>query len=271
MNPDGDAIGSAMGMYHFINILGTEARVIINDKVPYNFKFLSETENIEFYSDAEHDNYINSADLIIVVDLNDITRLKNMKKVIDNSSATKLLIDHHIDPKEFADIYVIDTDASSAGELIFRFFSTFTDVELNKKVAECLYAAIMTDSGNFRFPRTDAELHRIVADLIDLGADPVSSYNEIYAKVPYRKMKLLGYAYSNMDLQYNGNLCLMMIAAEDIVKAGATEEDVEDFVETGLNIEGVKICILMTETRDKSVIRLSFRSKRENFLYARSH
>lgn len=261
MNPDGDAIGSALAMYHFAKIAGIKAKVIINDKVPYNFKFLPEAENIELYNEAEHNDHISDCDTIFVVDLNDAARLKGMENIIKKSNAKKIVIDHHIDPKDFADAYVVDTDASSAGEIIYKFLSSFDDLKLNTDVAECLYAAIMTDSGNFRFPRTDAELHRIVADLIELGADPVKSYNEIYARMPYRKMKLLGYCYSNMDLHYNGNLCLMYITAEDIQKAEATEEDVEDFVETGLNIEGTKICILMTESRDKSVIRLSFRSK----------
>ncbi len=261
MNPDGDAIGSALSIYHFAKDAGCNPKVIINDEVPYNFSFLSDADKVITYDESKHYDEILKAEAIFVVDLNDPSRLKALEKPILESSAKKIVIDHHIEPKEFADIYIVDTEASSAGELIYKFLIQIENVKINSYVAESLYTAIMTDSGNFRFPRTDAELHRIVADLLELGADPVKIYNEVYARVPYRKLQLLGYAYSNMNLYFNGNLCMMYLTADDIKKAEASENDVEDFVETLLNIEGVKVGIMMTEAIDRSVVRISFRSK----------
>jgi phosphoesterase RecJ-like protein len=261
MNPDGDAIGTALGLYHYLKEIGSNAQVVINDDVPYNFSFLPDADKIIQYSEKDNLQIIINADLIIVVDLSDASRLKGMENAILSSKAKKIVIDHHIDPKEFADVYIIDTEASSAGEIVYKFLNYLGIEKINSFGAEALYTAIMTDSGNFRFPRTDSELHIIVADLIDKGADPVKIYNEVYAKVPFRKMRLLGIAYNNMNLYFNGKLLLMHLTADDIQKAEATEDDVEDFVETLLNVDGVQIGILITEALDKSVIRISFRSK----------
>jgi len=261
MNPDGDAIGSALGLYHYANELGCNAEVIINDEVPYNFLFLPDASKIRQYNDVDHQKQIKAADALFVVDLNDTTRLKDMEQAILESNAKKIVIDHHIDPKDFADVYIVDTEASSAGELIYKFLVSIDINLLNKKASESLYTAIMTDSGNFRFPRTDSELHRIVADLIDKGADPVAIYNDVYAKVPFRKMRLLGIAYSNMNLYFNGKLLVMYLTSDNLQEADANDNDVEDFVETLLKVDGVQIGILLTEAIDKSVIRISFRSK----------
>jgi bifunctional oligoribonuclease and PAP phosphatase NrnA len=263
MNPDGDAIGSALGLYHFAKEIGASPEIIINDEVPYNFQFLNGAENIKQYNEEDHLEQILTADAVFIVDLNDVTRLKSMEKAVTDAKGKKIVIDHHLDPKDFADIFIIDTEASSAGEIIYKFLNSIESNKINASAAEAIYTAIMTDSGNFRFPRTDSELHRIVADLLDLGADPVKIYNEIYAKVPFRKMRLLGIGYTNMKLFFNGNLLLMYLTSDDIQKAEATEDDVEDFVESLLNINGVKVGILITEAIDRSVIRISFRSKGE--------
>jgi phosphoesterase RecJ-like protein len=128
-------------------------------------------------------------------------------------------------------------------------------------VAESLYLAIMTDTGSFRFPRTDALVHLIISELIECGADPVMLYEEVYNKIPFSSMKLLGEAYAGMEIYSEGKFCLMTIPRDLFAKTGSKEDDIENFVESILRIDGVKVGVLITELPDRSEFRVSFRSK----------
>jgi phosphoesterase RecJ-like protein len=261
VNPDGDAVGSALALNYFLQDSGKNSRVINFNDVPYNLKFLEGIKEIEIYSKDLHDSIIQNADLIVIVDLNDCARLKELQHPIIVSNAKKVVIDHHIEPKEFADIYAIDTDACSTGELIWKLIKLHQSYKITAKVAEYLYLAIMTDTGSFRFPRTDALVHLIISELIECGADPVMLYDEVYNKVPFSSMKLLGEAYAGMELFSEGRFCLMTIPKELFDKTESKEDDVENFVESILRIDGVKVGVLITELPDRNEYRISFRSK----------
>jgi bifunctional oligoribonuclease and PAP phosphatase NrnA len=264
VNPDGDAIGAALALNYFLNEIEKDSTVIIFNDVPYNLRFLKGIDEIGIYNKDIHDEIIKNADLIVIADLNDCTRLRDMQYPILASNAKKVVIDHHIDPKEFADIYAIDTDACSTGELIWKLIKVHESYKISQRVAECLYLAIMTDTGSFRFPRTDALVHAIISELIDCGADPVMLYEEVYNKVPFSSMKLLGEAYAGMELYSGGKFCLMTIPKDLFAKTDSKEDDIENFVESILRIDGVKVGVLITELPDRSEYRVSFRSK-ENY------
>lgn len=261
MNPDGDAIGSALGLYFYLKETGKNPSLICIDPAPPNIVFLEGTENIEIYKPQVHDVKINNADMLIIVDLNDAGRLRELSGTVFASKARKIIIDHHMNPKDFADLYLIDTEASSVGEMIWRLLKLDNDYSFSPQTASALYVAIMTDSGSFRFPRTDAELHLIVADLIDSGADPVYLYDEVYNQLPYRSFKLKNEGYSSMQLYFDGRLCLMPLAYSAFTKWEAIEDDTEGFVEELLSIKGVRVGILLTEVPARDEIRVSFRSK----------
>ncbi len=163
--------------------------------------------------------------------------------------------------KNFADYYLVDTTASSTGEILYKLLSQDKEIVWTPEIAECLYVAIMTDTGNFRFERTDGEVHRIVADLIDYGVDPVKLYNEVYNKIPFRAAKLMGIGYSRLESYYDGKLVLMPIYHKDFVETNSEEEDTEGFVESLLSIDGVVMSILMMEIVERNEIRVSIRSK----------
>ncbi|MFC2131428.1 bifunctional oligoribonuclease/PAP phosphatase NrnA [Bacteroidota bacterium] len=260
VNPDGDAIGSTLAFYHYLKTKGIDSRIILHSPMPYNYKFLSGSSEIIKYS-PDNDEFIMSADAIFIIDLNDVDRTKSLSEVIKKSKAVKIVIDHHIDPRDFADLYLVDSEATSAGELIYYLIKNMSNFQLTAEISECLYAAIMTDSGSFRFPRTDGNVHRIIADLIDNGADPVKLYENIYNIRPSRVVKLTGEAFAGHEILLNGSLCIMTLKREHFLKAGALDEDVEDIVEQSLTIEGVKIGILFSESLKKDEIRISFRSK----------
>ncbi len=260
VNPDGDAIGSTLAFYYYVLSKGAEARIIIHSPVPYNYEFLPGTSEIRRYSGEEED-YILSSDAIFLIDINDVNRTKSVSEAINKAKCKKVVIDHHIKPKEFADLYIDEEEATSAGELIYELLKFDDEFVIDKRIAECLYAAIMTDTGSFRFERTDARTHRIIAELIDYGANPTDLYDSIYNKRPFRVMKLYGEALVNMELHYDGKLCVMLVTKGSYKRAGAVEEDVEDIVENSLTIEGVKVGVLLSENRSKEEIRISFRGK----------
>lgn len=259
-NPDGDAIGSTLALHLYLKSIGKKSRIIINGPVPDNYKFLNFSDEIEIF-DETFIKTIEDSDLIFVVDLNDVERTNRPAEALKNSKAYKIVIDHHIEPKEFADLYFVKTEATSAGELIYYLCKHNDNNALNRDISSCLYTAILTDSGSFRFPRTDGTTHRIIADLIECGADPVYLYENIYNIRSAKAIKLLGIAFAGLEILRFGQLCLMCLTKNDFKKAVAEEEDVEDIVEQTLTIRNVKVGILLSESLKNDEIRVSFRSK----------
>ncbi|MGQ9818887.1 MAG: DHH family phosphoesterase [Candidatus Kapaibacteriales bacterium] len=260
-NPDGDAIGSSLALYHYLQQKNKQAQIIIHSPIPTNLKFLDGINHIIINSNQQINKLSNISDTIFVVDLNDISRVKSLKMTIEQSNARKIVIDHHLEPKDFADLYLIDTTASSTGEILYKLFQKDRSIKWNKFISECLYVAIMTDTGNFRFERTDGEVHRIVADLIDYGADPVKLYNEVYNRIPFNSARLMGIGYSKLEQYYDGKLILMPIRHQDFVDTNSCEEDTEGFVESILSVDKVVMSILLIEVKERTEVRVSIRSK----------
>lgn len=262
-NPDGDAIGSALGMYHAAIESGKDAVVLLDSPVPYNLKNLPGAENIIVFNPEKHYEYLVMADIIFILDLNDPKRLKSLEKFVTGSLVTKVLIDHHLDPEKFANHYFIDTEATSTGELIYKLLNNELAIPISDKIAANLYMAIMTDTGSFRFQRTDAEIHIIVADLIQAGADPVKLYDDFYNNNTINATRLLGNALSKLELWFDGKVVVMPISRSMIINCGATNEDIDNFIERTLSIQGAQLGILLAEMLDRDEVRMSFRSKGE--------
>lgn len=260
-NPDGDAIGSVLALYHYLSGKGKNVYVVINDYIPYNLQFLDGVDKIQLFSENIYPQWIDIVEIIFILDLNDITRLRGLESKILSSTAKKIVIDHHLNPKEFADYYIIDTEASSTGELIYKLIKNDNNFQINKIIAENLYAAILTDTGSFRFPRTDEEVHLIIAELIHFGADPVKIYEEIYNKNSFNKIRLLGRGYANLELFFDNTFCLMTLKKEDFLETNTNNSDLENFVESLMAIKGIKIGVLIAEIPGSNEIKLSFRSK----------
>ncbi|ROL59531.1 bifunctional oligoribonuclease/PAP phosphatase NrnA [Bacteroidetes/Chlorobi group bacterium MS-B_bin-24] len=260
-NPDGDAIGSCLGLYHYLTQKNKNVTFILQSPIPTNLQFLNGIDKIHFLLNQNNFKISPDFDTIVLLDLNDISRLKTLRDEIELSKATKIVIDHHQEPKDFADYYLIDTTASSTGEILFKLLRKDCSINWTKEICENLYVAIMTDTGNFRFERTDGEVHRIVAELIDYGADPVKLYNEVYNKIPFNAAKLMGLGYSKLESYYGGKLVVMPIRHKDFLETNTQEEDTEGFVESLLSIDGVVMSILIMEVVERNEIRVSIRSK----------
>lgn len=260
VNPDGDAIGSSLAIYHFARNLGKNVNIIIDKSLPNNLKFMPLSSEI-LVSSEETNAIIHCADLILILDLNDSRRLGNSQQATINSKGYKILIDHHTSPTITVDLSVIDTEATSTGELVHKVLTADGSEPLTKEIAICLYAAIMSDTGGFRYQRTDSEILRISADLIDIGADPVNIYDEVYNRIPHNILILLATAMGSIKLFANGKIAVMTITNDNFKATNTREEDIEDFVDKTLMIDTVKIGILLTEIASKEEIRMSFRSK----------
>lgn len=267
INPDGDAVGSALGLYHALKDAGKNVRVILPTPAPATMKWMPGIEVIEVFS-LEPMLTLDGADTIVVLDLNSVARLKELGDLIVRSrldgKCTIINIDHHTEPEPFADVQLVDTTAAATCQMIVDVFKYMQGVTVSEVCATCLYTGIMTDTGSFHFPRTTSELHRNVASLIDLGADPVAIYDNVYNHSPASRMRMLGYALSTMSTHHDGKLCTMVVEKADLDRYGCTIDDVEGFVHNTLEIDGVEIGVLLVEAPGE--IKCSFRSKGSVFV-----
>jgi phosphoesterase RecJ-like protein len=267
-NPDGDAIGSELALYHYDKQYTKNVEIINDTPTPQNLKYLIGSEVIKIFDEGNYHQKILNADLIIVVDLNDSKRLKSVQESVLKSRAKKLVIDHHLEPQNFADYYLVDSTASSTGELIWRFINEDKNAHINPETANAIYCAIMTDTGVFRFSNTNATVHSIISKLIDYGADVVNSYDCVYNQNSLESIHLLGEALDSICLYYDNKVSIMTISKDMFLRTKALNEDIDNYVEKTLSIRGVKFGVLIAHILDINEIRLSFRSK-DNFISAR--
>lgn len=256
INPDGDAIGSALGMFHLLRCLGVTSRVILPSPAPSNLVWFDGAEHLEVYT-PELSADIEQAQCIIVLDLNARSRLRELGEAISKSSAPVINVDHHTHPEDFAHVAWIDTDACSTCSMVAE-LARIAGVR-DASMAMCLYTGIMTDTGSFRFPRTTSAVHRIVADLLDQGADPVRSYELVMNQGSVLRARLLGEALRSMQLHADGRLCVMTLSKDTLDHYGCTTDDTEGFVHHTLSLAGVDMGILVIELETE--IKCSFRSK----------
>ncbi|MCX8105411.1 MAG: bifunctional oligoribonuclease/PAP phosphatase NrnA [Ignavibacterium album] len=259
VNPDADAIGSEIAFYQILKLLGKKSFIINHSETPYNLKFLDVDNVVKQFNLDDHAELFNQVDVVVALDFNRSDRTVSMRKNFEQSNAIKICIDHHQDPEKFVDYEFIDTDYSATGEILLSLITETKIVPLTKEIAEPVYAAIMTDTGSFRFERTTAKLHRKVATLLETGINPTEIYDKIYDQSKFSKIKLLGRALETIQLTANERIAYMIIKQKDFDQYGAVESDTENFVNYNLSIENVVIGLLFIEL--KNGFKVSFRSK----------
>jgi len=262
-SPDGDAIGSSLGLYHFLILNGLEVSVIIPDRDPEFLHWMRGHDLITvFESDQEKSKtLINDADVIFSLDYNRLDRIAEMGSRVERASATKILIDHHIDPADYFNFSLSDTTASSTAELVFRFIDSLGWKELlNKDIAECLYAGIMTDTGSFKFSSTSAFTHRVVADLMDVGLVPDKVHNAIFDNSSFDRLQLVGFALSNkFEFDAERGVSIIGISLNEKNRFKYQKGDTEGLVNYGLSVKGAKMAVFLSE--ELNFTKFSFRSK----------
>ncbi len=259
INPDGDAIGSELGLYRALIAAGKKARIINVSETPRELIFLDKYNSIEKYNPRKHNKIIADADVHFFLDLNQLSRTKAMQKTFDKYRKTRVCIDHHQAPENFADYLLLEPQIGSVGEIIFDFLEKTKLTEIDFDIAEPIYAAIMTDTGSFRYERTTPKTHKIAAKLLKTGIDPKHIYEMIYEQSTLSRMQILGKSLQTMRLYGDGKVCAMEVRFKDISKYGGTEADIEGFVNYTLAVEGVRVGLLFFEF--EKGFKVSYRSR----------
>lgn len=260
VNPDADAIGSEIALYKILKEKGKTARIVNHSSTPYNLAFLDNQNVIEQFSEEEHKNIFQESDVIIAIDFNRSNRVVSMEKGFLNSQKLKLCIDHHQDSEDIFDYLFIGTDYSATGQIIYDFIKQTEFVKITYDIAEPIYAALMTDTGSFRFERTTPGIHLIAAELLEAGVNPGNVYDKIYDQSKFSKIKLFGRAVNSMKLfGTNYEISYMYITRKDFIETNALESDTDSFVNVSLSVENVKLGLLFLELNKG--FKVSFRSK----------
>jgi phosphoesterase RecJ-like protein len=274
--PDGDAMGSTLGLYHFLHNRGHQVTVIS----PTNWAdFLEWLPGIETVINFEGHRekalaILDKAEILFCLDFNIFHRTKHLAPFLASSNAIKVLIDHHEQPDEpNFDYGISDTGKSSTCEMVYDFIvEAGGREELTQDIANCLYTGTMTDTGSFRFPSTKASVHRMVAELKETGFDHSLVHNHIYDNFLESRLRFIGFALLNrMEVLYEYNTAIMYIHQADLQKYHIKTGDTEGLVNYLLTIKGIRFgAIVIDRTEER---KWSFRSKGgfDVNLFARNH
>ncbi len=220
VNPDGDGLGSELAFAHFLRKLGKRVSIINHSKTPDNYLWLDAGNEIVHFSPERDRTSILAAEIIFILDTNQPERLRTMQEAVLQSKAKKIVIDHHLEALPFADHYVIDIDATSTGEIVYNIIKAIDGKLFDRDIARSLYTAIMTDTGSFRYPRTDPETHRITSHLIECGADPTEIFACVYEDWSLGRMRLLGEMLDSMKSAYRWKTRLRRLHERDVPTNG---------------------------------------------------
>jgi phosphoesterase RecJ-like protein len=274
--PDGDAMGSTLGLFHFLKQLGHEVTVISpTNWAPFLDWMPGVDQVIDFEANKkEASQIVADADYVFCLDFNILHRTKHLEPIIRDSKALKILIDHHQQPDTPSFAYGIsDVKMSSTCEMIYDFIVQSGHSNLiNLDIAACLYTGLMTDTGSFRFPSTTASVHKIVAHLKELGLQHAKIHENIYDNSTEGRLKFMGNAFLNrMNVLPEYKTAVMAIPKTDIYKFELKTGDTEGLVNYLLSIEGIKFAAILIDREEER--KWSFRSK-GNFdvnIFARTH
>jgi phosphoesterase RecJ-like protein len=264
-NPDGDAMGSTLGLYHFLEQQNHEVLVMSPNEFPDFLAWLPASEKVLVFEKNKENciKILNQSDLIFTLDFNALHRTgEMMQATLETLDKTFVMIDHHEFPDSFAKYTFSDTKYGSTCEMIYDFIHQLKQENLiNKTVATCIYTGIVTDSGSFRFPKTTSTTHRIVADLIDKGIENSDIHNQLFDKSSYSRLQLLGRALQNMKLMTDYKTSYITLSQHELDTYNFQKGDTEGIVNYGLSIDGIDFTAIFIENSAEGIIKISFRSQ----------
>ncbi len=254
MNPDGDTLGSMCAMYHMIlNRFKIKSDMNIVSNLPFNYKFLPKIELAERYYDKSL-----VYDLVITLDVASIERVLDSKILFDKAKVT-VNIDHHKTNPCFGNFQIIEPNASSCGEVLYNYFKK-NNWDIDKNSAVCLYTAIMTDTGNFRFENTSAKTLRAAADLVDLGANPNILYKNCYESKTKNLVMFQNYCVNKAEFIDDNKIAYTTVYKKDLEKFSAGDDYTDGIAETLRAIESTEVAFVAKEV-DTKLTKISMRSK----------
>ena len=274
-NPDGDAIGSSLGMYHFLQSAGYQVDVVVPNNYPGFLHWMPGNDRVIVAGDHMKKvvSKIREAGLIIFLDFNVLNRVQELEEIFRQSSAPKILIDHHPNPEPFADIIVSSTQVSSTCELLYELLTSLKGEQaIDAVIAECLYAGIMTDTGSFSYNSSLPDTYYVISKLIERGIDKDKIYWKVYDNYSVDRMRLLGYCLNTkLKVLPEYGAAYISITREELRQFNYKRGDSEGFVNYPLSIRGVMFSVIFIEQEDH--VKISFRSKGDFHanLFASSH
>tara|TARA_B110001450_G_scaffold163167_1_gene152069 strand:+ start:5163 stop:6176 length:1014 start_codon:yes stop_codon:yes gene_type:complete len=262
--PDGDAIGSSLALYLFLKKQGKNVTIIVPDDFPPFLKWLPKSEKIILHDSntLEANSIISKSDLIFTLDFNSLHRTGDMEEELHNSNAKFIMIDHHQQPDDYAEITYSDTSICSTCQMVYHFIEALDGLKLiDTDIANCIYTGIMTDTGSFRFRSTTSTTHRVIANLIDIGIDNAKIHQNVYDSNSYNRLQLLGKSLTNLKVIPELNTAYISLSKDEQNEFNAQKGDTEGVVNYALSLQGIKLAAIFKEDQNNKLIKISFRSK----------
>lgn len=260
--PDGDAIGSSLALWHVLKQMGKNVVIITPDQTPVSLQFLPNFDEIKSYScdNILCNSIFASADLIFCLDFNALSRVDKMGKVLQEASAIKVLIDHHLYPEDFASIIISHPQISSTCLLLLFVLSQLDLLEhINQEAAECIYTGMMTDTGNFTYNSEDVNIYIAIAELIKKGIRKEYIYKKLYNTNSEERLKLCGYSLGKkMTIYPEHHAALIYLNKQELEQFNYKKGDTEGLVNIPLSIPGVVYSAFLRE--DEEYVKVSMRS-----------
>jgi len=260
-SPDGDALGSSLGLFHAFNNQHN-VHIIVPNEYPHYLKWLPGNPNVIIYEGNEinSDSIINNADLIFCLDFNKLYRVDTMYNVLNNNTSFKIMIDHHEDPDKFCDEIISDSSICSTAELVYEFLLKL-DTKLNKDIAISLYTGIITDSGSLRYPNVTKRTHYIVSQLMTFDINHSSIHHHLFDSQNTSRLSLLQICLKNLKLLDDHKTALFFLKEKDLMACNYKKGDTEGFVNIPLTLKDVNFSAFFIQFKDG--IKISFRSQGE--------
>ena len=263
VSPDGDALGSSLGLLHFLETQEKNVHIIVPNAFPDFLRWMPGAKDIIRYDKYSEfaDKLIAEADVICCLDFNALSRIDAMAKPVAASAGRKVLIDHHLNPEDFCRVTISHPEISSTSELIFRLICRMGNFEdITREGAECIYTGMMTDTGGFTYNSNSREIYFIISELLSKGIDKDDIYRKVYNTYSESRLRLMGYVLSNMVVYSDYNAALISLTKEEQSKFDYIKGDSEGFVNIPLTIKNVCFSCFLREDTEKPMIKISLRS-----------
>jgi bifunctional oligoribonuclease and PAP phosphatase NrnA len=261
--PDADALGSSLGLSGYLKKKGHNVQVITPSDYPNFLSWMPDNEQVISYDKSKTDQIakiVAAADIIFCLDFSALGRIYDMADMVRHSPAKKVMIDHHLEPEDFAEFVQWDVTAASTAQLIFELISELGDKQvIDTKIASCLYAGLMTDTGGFRHNNTGQKEFLIASELVEMGANPSAISKAVYETNTLERLRLMGFVLQEkLVVLPEFNTAYITITEQELKRFGSQTGDTEGLVNYGLSIQGVKMAVLLYKRKDD--VKLSFRS-----------
>jgi len=264
--PDGDALGSSLGLYHWLKAKGHHVEVILSSDFPDFLDWMPGRENVILFHNEriQAERLIAQAEIIFCLDYSALSRTNILEPILQAAAGQKWMIDHHLDPEDFASLRYWDPMAAATAQLVYTFITDICEdtAAITAEIATCLYAGIMTDTGSFRFRSTTAAVHLIISKLIEAGARNWEIHEHIYNSSTENRLKFLGYCLLNcLEVIPQYNTAVFAVTKEDLERFHVTTGDTEGLVNYALSVKGIRLAALFIDRTE--LIKLSLRSTGE--------